>query len=53
MQNTHNVISDVARRIEREKAIAALEKAKKIPRKVVFLPKGASRDFKPKNKSLI
>ncbi|MCJ8153218.1 hypothetical protein MKJ01_05510 [Chryseobacterium sp. SSA4.19] len=31
---------------EREKALAVLEKAKEIPRKVVFLPKGASRDFK-------
>lgn len=30
---------------EREKAIAALEKAKAIPRKVVFLPKGASKDY--------
>lgn len=29
---------------EREKAITALEKAKLIPRKVIFLPKGASRD---------
>lgn len=33
---------------EREKALVVLEKAKSIPRKVVFLPKGASREFKPK-----
>lgn len=31
---------------EREKAQAVLEKAKQIPRKVVFLPKGASKDLK-------
>ncbi len=30
---------------EREKALAVLEKAKQIPRKVVYLPKGESRDF--------
>lgn len=31
---------------EREKALAALAVAKSIPRKVVFLPKGASKDLK-------
>lgn len=34
---------------ERERAMKALEKAKQIPRKVVFLPKGYTKDFKPKN----
>lgn len=33
---------------EREKALEVLDKAKSIPRKVIFLPKGASREFKPK-----
>lgn len=32
----------INREIERQKALKALEKAKMIKRKVVFLPKGAS-----------
>lgn len=37
-----NVNSHFTREIERQKAIKALEKAKSIKRKVVFLPQGAT-----------
>ena len=33
---------------DRKKALAALEQAKKMQKKVVFLPKGVSTTFKPK-----
>ena len=35
---------------EKDKAIKALEVAKKIEKKVVFVKNGFSHDFKPKNK---
>lgn len=37
------------REIERQKALKALEKAKMIKRKVIFLPKGASGSSKFNN----
>lgn len=36
--------------VKKDKAIKALEVAKKIEKKVVFVKKGFSHDFKPKNK---
>lgn len=42
---THNPNSRSKEKVERENAIQALEKAKQIPRKVVFLKQGASADF--------
>lgn len=39
---SENIASHYTREIERQKAIKALEKAKAIKRKVVFLPQGAT-----------
>lgn len=39
---SENINSHFNREIERQKAIKALEKAKSIKRKVVFLPQGAT-----------
>lgn len=40
--NSENISSHQSREIERQKALKALEKAKTIKRKVVFLPQGAT-----------
>lgn len=40
--NPNNILSLEKREQEREKALKALERAKKIPRKVIFIPMGAS-----------
>lgn len=40
--NDNNILSLATRKKEHENALKALEKAKQIPRKVIFLPKGAS-----------
>ncbi len=39
---SENINSHFTREVERQKAIKALEKAKSIKRKVVFLPQGAT-----------
>jgi hypothetical protein len=39
---SENIMSHITREIDRQKALKALEKAKSIKRKVVFLPKGAT-----------
>ncbi|WP_155844944.1 hypothetical protein [Chryseobacterium daeguense] len=39
---SENINSHFNREVERQKAIKALEKAKSIKRKVVFLPQGAT-----------
>ncbi|WP_157844210.1 hypothetical protein [Chryseobacterium sp. Leaf180] len=39
---SENITSYYTKELERQKALKALEKAKAIARKVVFLPKGAS-----------
>jgi hypothetical protein len=49
MQIPHNIVSEAAKRAERQKAIKVLEKAKLIPRKAVFLKQGEcqfSRELK-------
>ncbi|MGO4710958.1 hypothetical protein AB4Y90_17985 [Chryseobacterium sp. 2TAF14] len=40
--NSENITSHETKEIERQMALKVLEKAKKIKRKVVFLPQGAS-----------
>ncbi|MFC3158537.1 hypothetical protein SAMN05443633_1172 [Chryseobacterium arachidis] len=39
---SENINSHFSRELERQKALKALEKAKSIKRKVVFLPQGAT-----------
>lgn len=49
MKNSNNVenTSGITKEIERQKALKALEKAKSLNRKVVFLAKGASGHSNP------
>lgn len=44
-----NVNSHFTREMERQKALKALEKAKKIKRKVIFLPPGATGNLNARN----
>ncbi|MGE6398126.1 hypothetical protein ACQKCN_20895, partial [Chryseobacterium scophthalmum] len=51
MKNSNNPesIPGINKEIERQKALKALEKAKSLNRKVVFLAKGASGNLNPNN----
>ncbi|WP_165850831.1 MULTISPECIES: hypothetical protein [Chryseobacterium] len=51
MKNSNNPEngSSITKEIERQKALKALEKAKSLNRKVVFLAKGASGNVNPNN----
>lgn len=51
MKNSNNPesIPGINKEIERQKALKALEKAKSLNRKVVFLAKGVSGNLNPNN----
>lgn len=50
---SENITSHQTREIERQKALKALEKAKSIKRKVVFLPQGATGNLNVRDRKSV